>query len=705
MTEPKETESPDSTEALTETQKALTIASGEPDVESLKTAYDQTLSDLGYFIEGISDGYNWRRNIWQGKSRDLRKHGGNAFPWEGAADNEAHVISQRIDTYIALFMGALQRANIRANPVAVNDLRRARLTSAFLKWMVASYIPQFKRHMEIGGNNLLERGIMITYVGWEKENRTFKQKVTMEELASVSPVLGDAIMSKEEDPTLIKLLQDQFPGLKTARAKKALNEMRKNGVAEFPIVRQSVNRPCVEALSPDSDWFFPAYTYDPQRAPYCFWRVKLTAQEIRNKVATEGWDHEWAEYVIETNAGLNNSPLPNNLTQTDNSNTTAAAEDLYEIIYAFQRLTDLEDNSEGIYYTVFHASATGKEGVPAYAKHELLNGYDDYPVVVTKLSEDDKRLYEVLTIPEKLRGCQWQVKVERDSRSDRNSLATVPTIMHPVGQPPPDFGPAVKIPYRRQGEIMFGPTPPYNPGSIELEKTMLQEADAIMGLSLENPLSTQRQQYLVTKFLEHVRDVIKLAFKCYQRFGPPAVGFRVTGSPEFVEFTKGDPNEEFDVIVNFDVLNNDPETAEKRLNAFASLLQFDKNGRIDIDAFLDASAGSIDPILADTFLRPAQEAQQQIVKQVTEDLTKIFAGIEVGARPNGAQIALQVIQQYVQQPDIAERLMKDDAFRERINKYVKQYQFQLQQAQNAQIGRIGTAPAQMGQTNTQTLSQ
>jgi hypothetical protein len=34
-----------------------------------------------------------------------------------------------------------------------------------------------------------------------------------------------------------------------------------------------------------------------------------------------------------------------------------------------------------------------------------------------------------------------------------------------------------------------------------------------------------------------------------------------------------------------------------------------------------------------------------------------------------------------------------------------QYTFQMQQAQNAQIGKIGTAPAQMGGVQTQSMEQ
>ena len=110
---------------------------------------------------------------------------------------------------------------------------------------------------------------------------------------------------------------------------------------------------------------------------------------------------------------------------------------------------------------------------------------------------------------------------------------------------------------------------------------------------------------------------------------------------------------------------------------------------------------SDDPVLADRVLQPTEAAQEQVVKQVTDDLAKIFAGIEMPARPNGAQIALTVIEQYASQPDVAERLQSDEAFAARLEKYAGQYTFQMQQAQNAQIGRVGTEPAQMGDINTQ----
>jgi hypothetical protein len=150
-------------------------------------------------------------------------------------------------------------------------------------------------------------------------------------------------------------------------------------------------------------------------------------------------------------------------------------------------------------------------------------------------------------------------------------------------------------------------------------------------------------------------------------------------------------------------MSTDPETAELRAKQMGSIVQFDRNGRIDMDKLLEFMAMSIDPILADYVLQPAEVAAEKMQKDVTDDLSKIFAGIEVPARPNGAQIALQIIQAYASQPDIAQRAQGDGMFAERLQKYAGQYQFIMQQSQNAEIGRIGTAPAEMSGMSTQQM--
>ena len=679
--------------------ESLVYLDKKPDIGALSNAYDTCLVDLDYYFESCLRSYNDRRNIWDGKSDDLRKNGANAFPWQGASDQEVNVVGERIDMYVALFDQALARSHIKAFPTSMAAMPKAAVVSGFLKWMRSTYIPDFKRQMELGGNYLMEKGIMVSYVGWNREKRSYLQSVSLEQIAEASPDLVELILSGEDDEMLLDLIQQSFPDLSTKRAKKAIKDLRKMGVAEIPLPRQTVDSPVVYACAPDGEVMFPSYISDPQRAPYMFWRTFLTAQELEKKVANEGWDRDWVDNAIETLRGKDSMYLDGEKVKTQTRLPITDDNDLVMVVYAYQRLIDEEDGSEGIYCTVFHPQTDG------FAKHELLNGYDDYPFVVTRLANDQKRMYEVQTFSDILRGPQMQIKTERDSRIDRASLATLPPIMHPAGRPPSDWGPGRRVPYRRLGEIAFGPIPPRDDGSVESELSMRSQADRAIGLDLENPLSAARQQYYIGKFLDHVKDVLTMAWKLYQRMGPDEVFFQVTGNPNPQVMTKGSPDEDFSIMVSFDSLSNDPDTAETQLKNMVQLVQLDRNGIMDVNKLLEFAASSINPIFADYVLQPAEEAQQKVAKNVTDDLAKIFAGIEVPAQPNGAQIAMQLVQAYVQQPDVAARAQSDEAFAARLQKYAEQYQFQLQQAQNAEIGKIGTAPAEMGGMTTQGMEQ
>jgi len=682
-----------------EQEESMIYAEDGPNVMALADAYDKCLIDLEEYFEACLRSYDDRRNLWEGKSDDLRKQGANAFPWQGASDIEVNVVGERIDAFVAILDQALQRSHIKAFPTSMASMPRASMVCGFLKWMRSSYIPNFRQQMELGANYLLEKGLMVSYVGWKREKRTYLQQVSIEEIAQVSPDLAELIVSGADDEMVLGMLQTAFPDLSSKRAKKAIMDLRKKGLAEVSVPRTSVDCPVVYSCAPDGEVLFPSYVTDPQRAPYVFWRTFLTSQELEKKVTSEGWDADWVENAIERLRGKDSMYLDGEKLKTIDRLPITDDNDLVMVVYGYQRLIDEEDGSEGIYCTVFHPTTEG------FAKHELLNGYDDYPFVVTRLSNDQKRMYETQTFSDILRGAQMQIKTERDSRIDRASLATLPPLLHPAGRPPSDWGPGVRVPYRRLGEIQWGPPPPADNGSVEVEVSMTAQADRAVGLDMSNPISASRQQFVVSKFLDHVRDVLNMAWKLYQRMGPDEVFFQVTGNPNPQVMTKGSADENFSIVVNFDSQSNDPETAETQLKNMVSLVQLDRNGIMDVNKLLEFTASSINPIFADYVLQPAEEAQQKVAKNVTDDLAKIFAGIEVPAQPNGAQMAMQMIQAYVQQPDIMQRAQQDEAFGARLQKYMEAYQFQLQQMENAEIGKIGVRPAQMGGIITQNMQQ
>jgi hypothetical protein len=193
-------------------EKALTFYNEKgPDVAVLKKAYDQTVADLSEYFDQCSRSYDERRNYWPGKSEDLRKHGVDSFPWDGASDTEVHVINERINAYVALCLTSLARANIRAYPVEVGDMAQAKVTSSFLKWMIASYIPRFKQEMELASNYLFERGLMITYVGWDREKNKYLQSLSLEDIAATNPRLAATILDGSDDVGVIAMLKSVFP--------------------------------------------------------------------------------------------------------------------------------------------------------------------------------------------------------------------------------------------------------------------------------------------------------------------------------------------------------------------------------------------------------------------------------------------------------------------------------------------------------------
>ena len=173
---------------------------------------------------------------------------------------ESHVIDERISRLVSLFLSAMKRANIRAFPVEVGDIARSKMVTNFLKWMIKSgYISRFNEEMELGANYLLERGLLITYVGWHREDRSFLQRLSLDQISAINPELGAMIVSDNDNDQVVRMLQFSFEGVSESRANKALKDLRELGFAELPIVKRQVNAPEVKTLAPDGDFIFPPY--------------------------------------------------------------------------------------------------------------------------------------------------------------------------------------------------------------------------------------------------------------------------------------------------------------------------------------------------------------------------------------------------------------------------------------------------------------
>ena len=683
---------------------------GSPDVEALAQAYKETRSDLGEFMDRRQDDFVQRFQVWPGKSRDNRKHarsgGGEPFPWEGASDLSCNLIDDVIRSHVSMLMSVMKRANLVATPVESGDVERASVVQNFMKWLIQVKMENMLREYERGFNHLLEKGIMVHYVYWEQQDQKMLETVNLQEISAQMPELAEMLLDEANDETIKELFSVQYDVSKS-KAGKVLRDLRSDGTATIPVTQTVHNRPAMRALACDEEIYWPAWTMDPQDAPYVFLAVHYTAEQLRAKVTTDGWSKEWVEHVIETARGRDADHEVNYSRErhrTANIDRGLSDDETIRCIYAFQRLVD-EDGVSGIYCTVFHPDVTNDNSpVDAWAKHELLPyRHGNYPFIVTKLEEWSKRLYDTRSYPETGKSWEQQLKAEMDAAVDRLSLSTLPPLEHPVGRAPARWGPGVKVPYRTPGEYRYADTPRYDGSSVEMRENIRRMAFEYFGRNYTgvDPQDVgNKQQSLVDKCFGHVKQVLDQVWSLYQQYGSDQEYFRVIGVNDVQRFDKGASNERYDFYLQFDVGLLDGGQIVERVKAISEMVGvLDKNGVVDTERLLAMVVEQTLPGAADKIIQPRETAINKAVEEERATIAELVAGVPPNVKPNDAhQTKLQVFQQWMQQPDIQMKLQQDEALRGRVENYFQQRNFQIQQQQNAAIGRTGAQPTQFGQT-------
>lgn len=676
--------------------EALTFKKEEPNIGALKKEFEETISDLSSFFQKTRRSYNNRRNLWANKSWDNKKTGAAAFPWEGASDQDAPVIEERLFKLTGKLSTAIERSQIKAYPIGIEDTERAANLSTFLKWLQQTGIPDFGDQADLAASYLLEKTLMITHVGYHKKQLTALHTMAVEDFP---PEIQTLLTDPKEEEELVNMIEQSFEGISRARARKAARDLRIRKTTEIPIPDTLEQHPTTRACAPDSDVIFPSWTQDPQKAPWVAYRELMTPQDVLGKVVTEEWDQEWAEEVIEKARGKQTVHLENDQVTyrsgggSETISNRARQTDLIEVVYFYQRLVDEVDQSEGIYCTVFCPHVT--EG-DQYAKQELLSGFTYYPIVVTPFLKDQKTLYDSASLPDMLRSAQHSIKLERDQRADANALRTVPPRGHPVGSPPVgNWGPGQNLGYHTSPEeYQYLDAPDPNPQSVNDEMIIAQQADRLCGLDPEDPHGADIIRYIVGRYLKHFSKVLKYCYDFERRFGPDERFFRVTGHPDTTSFKKN-PEEQIDVTVEFDSIMTDPDAMEAIFDKMARLFEFDDSGILGRAEFIQYAANAISPTLSNAVLKGG-EGSREFTAKVVDDLGRIMNGFDVNAQPQGAPQAMQIIEAWAQTPDVTAKIEANEALQERLKKYAEQYEFQMTQQQNAIIGRLGTQPAEFG---------
>ena len=665
--------------------------------------------DASWYSTRRAENYDTRLAFWDGQSSDGRKWSGNyrrkIFPWEGASDARIRLADLVCNREAQLCLTATFASRLQMLPVESTDGLLQQRSESLLKWMLYTHCADdLRRELELALNIRATYGLAVMGVFWRTTSRVEIKEYSLDMLLGMAAETQDpalqtfigAVLDPLQEEIAVELAEQFAPGAGTAAN---IRKLREGQTVEVPTPYIFESRPEWCALEPFNDIVFPAATYDLQRAPWIARREMVTVEELRERIALEGYDEDFVEKA-ERQKGSSLWPI---ITQANANRRDHLLfeeyRDMVELWHIYSKEEDEKTGATRLMCRVVHSSITDSA-----AKEEILTyAHGHYPFIELPRERITRCLIESRGIPEIVSTMQQEIKSQRDYRADRASISILPPLKVPANRGKLDIilGPAIQLPERRPNEFGWMQPPPFDQGTIEIERAVRRDVNEYFGMAGEGVDPNYSQlvvQHTVDRWLRDFKAIVTQTWQLMQQYLPPVQILRVSGGQNIpFAATREDIQGKFDLSVTYDAKQFDSELLGMKLEYITkSLVPMDNMGVIDRAGLVKFIMSTVDPNIADLIVRDPGPAAQIEADEEQLAYTKIAAGTEPPLPQEGVnfQLRAQVLQSIIQaNPAIQQRLQQDEIFRNMIEARMKAFQFQAQQQQNAIIGRQGALPA------------
>jgi hypothetical protein len=607
-----------------------------------------------------------------------------------------------IRDHCAILTNAFFKSRVQIQPVESMDIDKRTAAEAVLKWLLFQHcLDDLRREVRLAAEFRETYGLAIMAVDWQQTTRTEIKRFTIEEAQmmvqeSQDPNLAallEIVMDPLQEETAAELLGQVVPELGKVSKVRAL---RDKGEVEWESPYIFESKPVWTALEAWEDVIFPIQTFSLQRAAFVARRELLNEVELRERAAVEGWDEDWVEEAVKHKGQLKRIHL--NLHRTDQF-LFEQLRDLIEIWHVFRKENDPKTDAIRVTRSVISYHIPDKAAV-----HELLPyAHGMYPFVEMPRERSTRPLLESRGIPELVQTAQEEIKIQRDYRADRASISILPPVRVPANRGKFDLvlGPGVQVPERRPGEIGWMDPPRPDAGSIEVENATRFDVNNYFGRMADGvppQMSMIHTQEMIDSYLLDMKLCVIQTMALAQQYMTPEEVSRVTGNASLAfSASPQDIRGRFDITAEFDARLLDSEALGAKLDYLAKVLvPLDSFGVIDRAGLVKYMFQAVDPNMASMLVQDIGAATQQEIEDEQGAFAKIAAGTEPPMKEGGqnAQVRLQTLQQIIQSnPAVSQRYQQDEIFRRMLDARMQAFQFQLQQSQNAVIGRVGAQPA------------
>jgi hypothetical protein len=712
-----------------EVMRSIEAATDQPDLSSIRTAVQQAVNDSAGYLARCDFARDWWYARWPGQTVDGRKWGDDVesvWPWPGASDTRVRMVEKIIGQYRTLATFAFRNMKVQARstrPAAT--IRESQQATTLLNWMLFSHMRQeMYRELRLGTSWKLGYGSALLELVWMQTRRLDRielnilslqefvnepavasflygpggsenlSKIPFGENLSIGD-LQEMIMDKTYEGDLVRLLRAVSQNyLSQGEARRKLEQLREARTVEVPVPYVFESRPRVCALRPMVDVIFPPWVDDLQRSPFID-RIEFVSEtELRDRIDTAGYSREFVEEALQRRGPQIIKPELLLSAMFERGNVTRQYETSIEL-HHFHSLA----HDRGVpvrFCTVFHMGVD----VPAYhAPEEYEHGQACYHPMRREV--ESRPILSSRGIPEIAYTWEQEVKKQRDARTDRADLALRPpliTTYDKLLKTKQLFAPGAIWPMRRADEGKWFLPPPWDNGSIEIERTveaMVREYFGIFGQDIDPSLKQMRQEEFVDDTLAELRPVLQQMMKLMRQYLPDSEVASVVGPLQRpFHIDRSDIQGEFEISGTVDLRNADPEFLKEKLPFLVQLAQLDDLGLLDKATMLRIGAEAIDYTLADELVRDPQPATAAEIQDEQRAIDLIIGSGQDQPLPQGGNYRLRLqtliskVQSISQNPATLRIIQNNPDIMKVIENRAAYFQRQIQQQQNALIGRM-----------------
>ncbi len=493
---------------------------------------------------------------------------------------------------------------------------------------------------------------------------------------------GDS-RAASDAPELIDLVVDGWD-LERSEAKRVLNELREERVAEIEVIKRGYEGPVITPGRLGDDFLLPTGAQDFESVPVWFVTEWLSNEELQERVETDGWDQDWVDGVISDDSQPVMQDAWSVTEQTD------MREGMHQVVWAYHQAV----SSRGVmgrYEIVFGAG----EGT-AFGRRMLRGTRGKWPAVFFQRERLNNLMLDSRGVVEIVSPSEGVAKKLRDSGADNGIIGNLPPVLQKGRSIKNKFiGPLERVQMRVNEEFSFM-NPPAYPASGN--KTLEQIWDGVVwyfGLTKEDERNPPLGKHEVHWFLAQVWDFMNRMIALAQDNASDQWLSEVVNEQGVAEgLSREDIIGAASVRLSLDIDDMDAELVIKKMEAVGNvLMRMDTSKTMDTAPIVAHGMQVLFPDIPDG-IKPVDKALEDEIKAERNNIVLIRAGIMPEVNTEGGwnyDLRLGVYEQMLAENPQAFDDLSDDKLMI-LEQWMKVLNHQAEQyGDNRQIGRTGAS--------------